>query len=84
MSITVIPAGSNSGSACINALLKSKIKVRACVRSIEKPYSFPTRDPLVDFIANVDASRKEDLEIGFKDAKSALIVTPHDHKVCLQ
>ncbi|KAJ3272675.1 hypothetical protein HDV01_005311 [Terramyces sp. JEL0728] len=71
--IAVIPAGSNSGSACVTRLSELNVPVRCCVRT---PKDLPSKH----ILSNIDAMNKEDLKKAFNGMKSALIVTPHDHK----
>ncbi|KAJ3256317.1 hypothetical protein HK103_005572 [Boothiomyces macroporosus] len=71
--IVVIPAGSNSGLACVNSLAALDIPVRCCVRT---PKDLPSKY----ILTNINAMNRDDLKRAFHSMKSALIVTPHDHK----
>ncbi|KAA0167895.1 hypothetical protein FNF31_00225 [Cafeteria roenbergensis] len=80
----VVTASSNSGGACVAALLnelKSKTKVRAVFRSEAKAADVKAEAAGrgdVEVITGVDAADKASLAPAFAGANCAVIVTPHD------
>ncbi|KAJ3301326.1 hypothetical protein HDV03_001023, partial [Kappamyces sp. JEL0829] len=75
MTITIVPASSNSGRACIAELIARRVPaadIRACSRTST---DFPAG---VEAVSGIDAMDKGSLSKAFTQASSALIVTPHD------
>ncbi|KAJ2989551.1 hypothetical protein HDV02_004952 [Globomyces sp. JEL0801] len=71
--IAVIPAGSSSGTACIQELVAHQVYPRCCHRSLKE---FPSN---CEVYSDSNAMDRKSLKKAFKDIKSALIVTPLDH-----
>lgn len=79
--VAVITASSNSGSACVDELIKrysNAVNVRAVFRSEEKATSFRQKYPSLEILTGVDAYKLDTLNKAFEGVNSALIVTPHD------
>lgn len=80
----VVTASSNSGGACVTALmheLKGKSKIRAVFRTEAKAAALRAgaagRDD-VEVVVGVDAAESASLASAFAGADCAVVVTPHD------
>ncbi|KAI8895431.1 hypothetical protein BC833DRAFT_601346 [Globomyces pollinis-pini] len=71
--VVVIPAGSSTGTACIQELVAHQVYPRCCHRSLKE---FPSN---CEVYSDSNAMDRSSLKKAFKDIKSALIVTPLDH-----
>lgn len=73
MTITIIPAGSNSGRSCVEAIKRDNLfpstEIRNCSRTFQADYG--------ENFVGIDCSDKLALQKAFKDTKYAFIVTPH-------
>jgi uncharacterized protein YbjT (DUF2867 family) len=80
--VSIVTGNSNSGSACIEELLKTysdRVSIRAVFRSEEKAQPFRLKyGNRIQEVIGVDASKPDTLEPAFAGAHSTLIVTPHD------
>ena len=82
--VAIFTGNSNSGSACIEALLSGryagKLRVRGVFRSEAKAALVVAKYPAdaLEVVVGADANKPETMIAAFKDSDYALIVTPHD------
>ncbi len=79
---SIVTGNSNSGSACIDYLMKNKIsniEVRAVFRTEEKSKPFREKYPGLEIVCGVNAAEPETTTKAFEGANAAFIVTVYDH-----